>query len=86
MTDKIIMVTLAIRLSDISDDERLNLAGDLDVPFYDIRKLDETPAEDVGAEIGKEIGAPGADIRLFAYTNVYAEIKSAKVVSAVYAK
>lgn len=86
MPDKMLFVTLAIRLRDFPDTERQALSSDLEVPLAHIRKLEDTPPGDIAGLLPNILKDPNHSDSMFCGGNVYAEIKSVKVVSAAYTK
>lgn len=84
MAAKILTLTLAIRLKDIPEAERLNLAADLDTPATALPTLERTSPVRIAEAVAMFLNRSGADIEVFSPANVYAEIDEARVVSAAY--
>jgi hypothetical protein len=82
MTARILTLTLAIVLTDISDDERTKLAVDLEIPVTALPLLERTSPARVAGAVAQFINK--YDIDMFATAEVYAEISDVTVVSAAY--
>jgi hypothetical protein len=80
----ILKLTLAIKLSDLSDTERQNLATDLGVPVDRITRVERTSPGRISAAIADFLKRESMDLEIFAAPEIYAEINGVEVVSAAF--
>lgn len=78
MTDRTLLVTLSIKLNDLPEEERQNLADDLQVPLHQIRKLSHTSPADIARGIPQVL-------QEFGGLPVCAYIEDVSVVEAIFA-